>query len=200
EGRVAWRHAARAPSMTMMSDAPIGVVILAHRDDRLAALLGKRGLATVQLDLESDASVEQVASRLVAAIDAVVSDPAHRGLPIGLFVAGRCAAAAVIAGAQRIDLISAVVGAGCDRPELAGVWLQALRTPTLLIVGSQDTAVVRANRAAARAMVARHRVAVIPGANHLFEEPGALDEVAAAAGTWFVTHARAAWAVQKTVA
>jgi putative phosphoribosyl transferase len=174
----------------MMPESSVGFVIIGCCDDRLAAALGKCGLGTLQLGLDRDADVATVAARLIAALDAITVERIHGDLPIGLFCAGTCSAAALIAGAQRIDAVSSIVCVG-GLPELAGSWLQVLRTPTLLIVGSRDTPVLRANRDAARAMVARHRVTAISGATHLFAEPGARDEVTGVAAAWFVANAAA---------
>ena len=177
-----------------------GLVVFVHRgpfDVHVATLLHQRGLSTLLLDVEAahheslDATlrldVATLAERLIGAVDGIVAGGWHRGQPIGLFGGELGATAALITAARRIDVVSAVVCHG-GRPDLAGVWLEVLRTPTLLIVGSRDTSVLRVNRDAARSLVAPHEVAVIPGAAHRFEEPGALYEVAAAAGAWFARH------------
>lgn len=177
-----------------------GLVVFVHRgnpfDVRVASLLHQRGLSTLLLDVvtleearqgELDVTVGVRADRLIGAVDGIVAGGLHRGQPIGLFGGELGATAALITAARRIHVVSAVVCHG-GRPDLAGVWLAVLRTPTLLIVGSRDTSVLRVNRDTARTLVAPHKVAVIPGAAHRFEEPGAIDEVAAAAGTWFTRH------------
>src|SRR5690606_16934036 len=97
------------------------------------------------------------------------------------------AAAALIAAARRPAVIGAVVSRG-GRPDLAGADLPRVRAPTLLVVGGADDAVLELNRAAARCMTARCEVAVVPEATHLFEEPGALDQVAKLAGDFFAAH------------
>ncbi|HEU4734262.1 MAG TPA: dienelactone hydrolase family protein, partial [Kofleriaceae bacterium] len=131
--------------------------------------------------------VDLLAERLVAATDSITTVGRSRGLPIGYFGGSTGAAAALIAAARRPAQIAAVVSRG-GRPDLAGSSLAAVRAPTLFIVGGADTWVLQVNREAAARMTAPNRVQVIPGASHLFEEPGALDQVAWLAGSWFVEH------------
>jgi pimeloyl-ACP methyl ester carboxylesterase len=186
-----------------------GLVIFAHgsgssrhspRNRRVASQLHERGLATLLFDLLTageervdavDATlrfdVELLAERLVLATDSVVAGGRSRGLPIGYFGGSTGAAAALIAAARRPARISAVVSRG-GRPDLASGSLASVRAPTLFIVGGADTWVLQANRDAAAQMIAPHRVEVVPGAGHLFEEPGALDQVARLAGSWFAQH------------
>ncbi len=104
---------------------------------------------------------------------------------IGLFGASTGAAAALIAAAQRADRVAAVVSRG-GRPDLAGSWLPSVRAPTLLIVGGNDPQVIMLNRQAAESLRCPHELHIVPGATHLFEEPGALDEVARMARDWFL--------------
>lgn len=185
-----------------------GLVMFAHgsgssrhspRNRHVAALLNERGLATLLFDLLTadeeridaiDATlrfdVDMLAERLVAATDGIVAS-GRAPLPIGYFGSSTGGAAALIAAARRPALIAAVVSRG-GRPDLASGSLAAVRAPTLLIVGGADTWVLQANRDAAARMTASHEVAVVPGATHLFEEPGALDEVARLAGSWFLDH------------
>jgi dienelactone hydrolase len=108
-------------------------------------------------------------------------------LPVGLFGASTGAAAALVAAAERPSVVRAVVSRG-GRPDLAGEALAAVRAPTLLIVGERDATVLDLNRAAATRLAAPHEIAVVPGATHLFAEPGALDHVARLAGEWFERH------------
>lgn len=187
---------------------PAGLVMFAHgsgssrhspRNRHVARAFNDRGLATLLFDLLTadeeridavDATlrfdVEMLAERLVAATDSMVA----RGRvprPIGFFGGSTGAAAALIAAAKRPDLIAAVVSRG-GRPDLASSSLPAVRAPTLLIVGGADPWVLEVNRDAATKLLAPHRVAVVPYATHLFEEPGALDEVARLAGSWFLEH------------
>jgi alpha-beta hydrolase superfamily lysophospholipase len=190
-----------------------GLVMFAHgsgssrhspRNRHVAAMLHERGLATLLFDLltaneeridEIDTTlrfdVDMLAQRLVDATDSIVASGRSRDLPIGYFGGSTGAAAALIAAARRPTRIAAVVSRG-GRPDLAHDSLAAVRAPTLLIVGGADTWVLQANRDAAARMIAPHHVEVIPGATHLFEEPGALDEVARLAGAWFSDHFAAA--------
>jgi putative phosphoribosyl transferase len=131
--------------------------------------------------------VELLAGRLLAATDWLAAEQRTAGLPIGLF--GASTGAALLAAAERPQRIAAVVSRG-GRPDLAGAALGRVLAPTLLIVGALDPQVLELNRRAAGRLTCPHRLAVVPGAGHLFEEPGALDEVAGLAGTWFNTHLR----------
>lgn len=193
--------------------AATGLVMFAHgsgssrhspRNRHVAAMLHERGLATLLFDLltadeeridEQAATlrfdVEMLAERLVEATDSMIATGHTRGLPIGYFGGSTGAAAALIAAARRPAQIAAVVSRG-GRPDLAAESLAAVRAPTLLIVGGADTWVLQANRAAAARMTTLHRIEVIAGATHLFEEPGTLDEVAQLAGSWFLTQFAAA--------
>lgn len=189
-----------------LPEAPRGVVAFAHgsgssrhspRNRRVAATLREAGLATLLLDLLTPAEGEiddvtrelrfdipLLAERTVAAVDHLASDPATAGLPIGLFGASTGAAAALVAAAERPERVAAVVSRG-GRPDLAGAALGRVRAPTLLVVGGEDRAVLGLNEDAMRRLGGPARVHVLPGATHLFEEPGALDEVAALAADWF---------------
>lgn len=186
-----------------------GVVLFAHgsgssrhspRNRMVAEHLQEHRLATVLADLltpgeaaydaESGAlrfDIALLGARVSALVEwALVTDPV-RAAPIGLFGASTGAAAALVAAAERPDDIRAVVSRG-GRPDLAGEVLGQVRAPTLLIVGEHDRSVIKVNQQAATAMTAPHRIHVVPGATHLFEEPGALLNVADRAASWFVTH------------
>jgi predicted phosphoribosyltransferase/dienelactone hydrolase len=178
-----------------------GLVIFAHgsgssrhssRNRHVAELLGRRGLATLLLDLltpgeELDRAnvfdIELLAGRLLDATGWAEAGPATRGLPVGYFGASTGGGAALVAAARAGDAVRAVVSRG-GRPDLAGAHLGHVRAPTLLIVGGEDRVVLDLNRRAAAQMRAPCEIAVVPGATHLFEEPGALDEVAQLAGDW----------------
>ena len=185
-----------------------GIVVFAHgsgssrhsrRNRRVAEHLQRAGLGTLLLDLLT-ADEEQVdlrsrefrfdigllARRLVVAVDWLA---AHSGAArsLGLFGASTGAAAALVAAAERPDRVDAVVSRG-GRPDLAGPALARLAAPTLLIVGAADPQVLALNREAAERLAAPHRLEVVAGAGHLFEEPGALDAVARLAADWFVAH------------
>jgi pimeloyl-ACP methyl ester carboxylesterase len=190
-----------------------GLVVFAHgsgssrkspRNRLVAAALRERGLGTLLFDLltadeeiqdEVDArlrfNVPMLAERLAGVTDWLRGQEVVSGLPLGYFGASTGAAAALIAAAERPDEIAAVVSRG-GRPDLAGEWLAHVRAPTLLIVGGADREVLLLNREALQWIRAPKELAIVPGATHLFEEPGALDEVAALAGRWFVRHFGAA--------
>ncbi|GAB2761208.1 dienelactone hydrolase family protein [Streptomyces bullii] len=181
------------------------VVLFAHgsgssrhspRNRKVAADLRTAGLGTLLIDLLSEAEERQdmltaelrfdiplLGRRLMAAIDWLGAEPATRDLPVVLFGASTGAAAALVAAAARPDRVLTVVSRG-GRPDLAGDALDAVRVPVLLIVGGRDRQVQRLNEEAARRLHARHHLHVVPGATHLFEEPGALDRVAEAAREW----------------
>ena len=181
---------------------------IAPRNRHVAALLGARGLATLLFDLltadeeQLDAvtgtlrfDIDLLADRLTAATDSLSTTRPIRGLPIGYFGSSTGAAAALIAAARRPALVAAVVSRG-GRVDLAASSLATLRAPTLMIVGGADTWVHHMNRDAASKIAAAHRIEVIQGATHLFEEPGALDDVARLAGDWFLHYLDAAHARQ----
>src|SRR5687768_5079776 len=128
-----------------------------------------------------------LAERVVGAIDWLPSDSAVADLPVGSFGASTGAAAALIAAAERPQRVRAVVSRG-GRPDLAGDALPRVRAPTLLIVGSRDTEVIRLNRQAQAPLGGESRLEIVPGASHLFEEPGALEQVAALAREWFLRY------------
>jgi putative phosphoribosyl transferase len=189
-----------------------GIVVFAHgsgssrhssRNRMVARLLHQRGLATLLMDLltadEEEAErytrhlrfdIGLLAGRLQAAVGWLHRQAATEGLPVGLFGASTGAAAALVAAARRPDEIAAVVSRG-GRPDLAGDHLGDVQAPTLLIVGGADEVVVGLNQQALDQLRAEARLTVIPGATHLFEEPGALEEVARLAGDWFDDHFRA---------
>jgi putative phosphoribosyl transferase len=186
-----------------------GLVIFAHgsgssrfspRNRRVAASLEQRGLGTLLFDLLTaeeeriDAiegalrfDIPMLADRLIEVVDWSQLAAIARTSPIGLFGASTGAAAALIAAARRPHAVAAVVSRG-GRPDLAGPYLPRVRAPTLLVVGGADEEVLQLNRRAADRMTAFCRIAVVPGATHLFEEPGTLDQVARFAGDWFHVH------------
>ena len=182
-----------------------GLVVFAHgsgssrwstRNQYVARLLNERGLGTFLFDLLSEDevrdranvfNVELLASRLACATRWLRDHPAVRGLPIGYFGASTGAAAALWAAADPEAGVSAVVSRG-GRPDLAEDRLEAVAAPTLLIVGGDDEVVLELNREAATRLRCEHRLEVVPGATHLFEEPGTLRAAAVAAREWFVRH------------
>ena len=190
-------------------DAAAGVVAFAHgtgssrhspRNRRVAERLHEVRLGTLLLDLlteEEEArdlrtrelrfDIPLLARRMVAAIDWLEGEPATADLSVGCFGASTGAAAALIAAAQRPDRVRAVVSRG-GRPDLAGGELTSVEAPTLLIVGGADPVVIDLNRQAQEQLRCETRLEIVAGAGHLFEEPGALDQVAALARDWFLDH------------
>jgi putative phosphoribosyl transferase len=160
----------------------------------VARVLNEGGLATLLLDLltpeeERDRrnvfDVELLAGRVLDAIDWVRAEPRTRGLPVGIFGASTGAAAAVQAAADAPGSVAAVVSRG-GRPDLAGSALPRVKAPTLLIVGSRDDAVLQLNRSALGQLTCERKLVVVPGATHLFEEPGTLEIAAELARAWFL--------------
>jgi len=186
--------------------APVGLVVFAHgsgsgrlspRNNHVAEGLGRAGLASLLVDLltpeeELDRAnvfdIPLLAARLAGAAAWARHVPALAGLPIGYFGASTGAGAALLAASAEEADIAAIVSRG-GRPDLAGSRALAhVRAPTLLIVGSHDLPVLKLNRVAMRHMHARTELAIVPGAGHLFEEPGTLDRVIDHAARWFVRH------------
>jgi putative phosphoribosyl transferase len=192
----------------LLPEKPRGVVLFAHgsgsgrfspRNQAVAEYLRTRGLATLLMDLLTPVEAEDrqkvfaiplLAERLVRAAEWLHTQTNLTTLPLGVFGASTGAGAALTAAAKRPDLVRAVVSRG-GRPDLA-TGLSQVRAPTLLIVGSEDTTVVALNQRALAELGCEKRLELVAGATHLFEEPGALQEVAALAGTWFVQHLHAA--------
>lgn len=187
----------------------VGAVLFAHgsgssrlspRNRKVAADLQDAGLATLLFDLltEREEAVDRydahlfdigfLAQRLEVATDWALRDGAVRDLPIGYFGASTGAAAALVAAAASPEIVKAVVSRG-GRPDLAGEALTRVVAPTLLLVGGEDAAVLRLNQQAMRQMPdAPVQLEIIPGATHLFEGPGALEEVSRLAADWFRFH------------
>jgi len=192
-----------------MPEAARGVVLFAHgsgssrhspRNRYVARLLNEAKLATLLIDLltsDEEASdmrtahlrfdIDLLAERLVAATDWLRQYSDTRHFRIGYFGASTGAAAALVSAAERPQAVGAVVSRG-GRPDLAGPALARVRAPTLLIVGGNDFAVIELNRAALGQLRCEKRLVIVPGASHLFEEQGALDEVARLAREWFERH------------
>ena len=184
----------------------IGIVLFAHgsgssrhspRNPYVARALRERALGTLLVDLltmkeeQVDAlnghfrfDISLLADRLAGIIDWLHGEPVTRMLPIGLFGASTGAGAALVAASVRPAQVKAVVSRG-GRPDLAGPALPSVNAPALLIVGGDDTLVIELNRQAMAQMRTEVRLAIVPHASHLFEEPGALEQVAALAGDWF---------------
>lgn len=194
-----------AGDLSIPTDAR-GIVVFAHgsgssrhspRNRFVADTLRAGGLATLLMDLLTEAEEAEdvrtlalrfdiglLARRLVGATDWLAQQPDTSALPVGYFGASTGAGAALVAAAERPDAVAAIVSRG-GRPDLAGPSLASVRAPTLLIVGGSDAPVIEMNRDAMRQMSALTHLEIVPGATHLFEEPGALEQVATLARAWF---------------
>lgn len=189
----------------IVPDRACGIVVFAHgsgssrhspRNRFVADVLNRAGLGTLLFDLLTPAEeadrghvfdIELLATRLVQVTGWLTSRAEAAGLPVGYFGASTGAAAALWAAAAPSMDIAAVVSRG-GRPDLAMPRLDCVRAPTLLIVGSRDPIVLEMNRAAQARLTCENRLHVVPGASHLFAEPGALEVVAGLARDWFSTH------------
>ncbi|MDN3554873.1 dienelactone hydrolase family protein [Halomonas maura] len=191
----------------LVPERPMGLVVFAHgsgssrlspRNQQVARYLADQGLATLLFDLltvEENVidertralrfDIDLISSRLIGAVDWVGQASETRGLRIGLFGASTGAAAALIAAAARPEQVRAVVSRG-GRADLAGDQLAAVRAPTLLLVGANDPTVLRLNEQARQRIPGRCELVVVPGATHLFEEPGTLEAVQAHAARWLL--------------
>lgn len=189
--------------------ACIGLVVFVHgsgssrlspRNQHVASVLNSAHLATLLVDLltsDEEATdlrtarlrfdIPLLTDRVRGVLRWIDADPRLEQMMIGLFGASTGAAAALGAAAKAPDVVRAVVSRG-GRPDLAQQWLPAVTAPTLLIVGERDSDVLELNRAAAAALTCEHQLTIVPGATHLFEEPGALDHVAHLAAGWFTKH------------
>ncbi len=188
---------------------PLGTILFAHgsgssrhspRNQAVAAGLRSRGFATLLLDLltvdEEDVDeitrelrfdIGLLAERLVGATDWLRKQPGLSELAIGCFGASTGAGAALVCAAERPRAVAAVVSRG-GRPDLAGPALSKVRAPTLLIVGGEDRTVITINRRALAELRCEKELRIVPGATHLFEERGALEQVAEWTGEWFARH------------
>jgi dienelactone hydrolase len=188
------------------------VVLFAHgsgssrhsrRNRAVARFLRESGLATLLIDLltrreEAEDAVTGhlrfdiglLARRLIAVTDWLREEPATERLPVGYFGASTGGGAALVAAAERPEVFAVVSRGG--RPDLAGPALPRVKAPTLRIVGGDDVPVIEMNREAMAQMRAEVRLVIVPGATHLFEEPGALEQVAELAARWFEDHLPAA--------
>ena len=182
-----------------------GIVAFAHgsgsgrfspRNQFVARVLEKGGLATLLLDLleEEEAEdrekvfdIELLAERLQSAADWLSQEPQTHALRLGYFGASTGAGAALVAAARNPAAVAAVVSRG-GRPDLARDYLSAVQAPTLLIVGGNDDVVIELNERALRLLRCSKQLVIVPGATHLFEEPGALEHVARSARDWFARY------------
>lgn len=196
--------------LVVPADAP-GVVLFAHgsgssrhsvRNRYVASVLRQAGLGTLLFDLLTPAEeavdevtaeyrfdIDRLTRRLADAARWILAEPSTADRAVGFFGAGTGAAAALRAAAELGDRIGAVVSRG-GRPDLAGEALPLVTAPTLLIVGGADDVVITLNEQARARLRCGNRLHVVPGAGHLFAEPGTLEEVARAAAEWFDRHLR----------
>lgn len=195
----------RLPGILALPDRALGIVLFAHgsgsgrfspRNRMVASVLQEAGIATLLFDLLTAIEaadrrrvfdIDLLAERLLCATEWVRGRPETAGLPIGYFGASTGAAAALQAAAQQGAGIAAIVSRG-GRPDLAMAYLPKVQAPTLLIVGGADEPIIPLNREAYELLRAPKELVIIPGATHLFEEPGALEEVARLARDWFVQY------------
>ncbi len=190
-----------------MPAQPCGLVLFAHgsgssrlssRNRFVADYLRREGIATLLFDLltededrtyETRFDIDLLTRRLLGATTWLRQQPAARGLGLGYFGASTGAAAALRAAAELGSDIRAVVSRG-GRPDMALAELPRVTAPTLLVVGGHDDVVIQLNRQAYAALCAEKELSIIPGATHLFEEPGTLEEAARQAAAWFTRHLR----------
>lgn len=199
------------PSATLQADltlpgATAGLVVFVHgsgssrfsrRNQRVAAHFNALGLGSLLFDLltEDEYAIDQfsreyrfdialLSQRLEQVLGWLRQQPDTAALNYGLFGASTGAAAALIIAARLPEQVAAVVSRG-GRTDLAGEYQTQVRAPTLLIVGGNDTTVLALNRATEQQLACEHQLSVVPGASHLFEEPGKLEQVAELAGSWF---------------
>jgi dienelactone hydrolase len=195
----------------VLPDSAQGVVLFAHgsgssrhspRNRFVAEVLQQAGLGTLLIDLLTQQEEEidlhtrhlrfdigLLADRLIGAMHWLQRKSATAALRIGLFGASTGGGAALVAAAHQPDAVGAVVSRG-GRPDLAGAELAQVKAPTLLVVGALDVPVIELNRQAQAALRCKSELSIVPGATHLFEEPGTLEEVARLARDWFLRHLR----------
>jgi dienelactone hydrolase len=183
-----------------------GIVLFAHgsgsgrfspRNQYVAKMLNKAEMATLLIDLltkeeetvdmrtsEFRFDIDLLSERLIAATEWIKKNPSTKNLPLGYFGASTGAAAALRAAAKFPEDVKAVVSRG-GRPDLAMKYLSRVRAPTLLLVGGRDTVVLELNKEAMKNLLSEKKLDVVPGASHLFEEPGKLEEVARLSIDWF---------------
>ncbi len=193
----------------LLPESPRGIVAFAHgsgssrrspRNQYVAGMLREAGLGTLLFDLltlDEEAEdlitgrqrfdINLLSARLVGATDWLKSSKTTRDLGLGYFGASTGAAAALVAASKKPEMVKAVVSRG-GRPDLAGTALDKVKAPTLLIVGGNDEPVISMNRTAYTQLRAEKQMVIVPGATHLFEEPGTLEKVAGLARDWFLKY------------
>lgn len=184
---------------------PRGMVVFAHRSGKgrlnprnvaVARLFREAGLATFMIDLLRSEETEVVhnifdikllADRLLAAVEWAAQQPEAKGLRVGCLGTSTAAAAALQAAARLPESIRAVVSRG-GRPDLAKTFLPKVKAPTLLVVGENDSSATEQNQKAYKQLICTKELVIVPGASHLFEEPGTFDQVSAQARAWFLRY------------
>jgi putative phosphoribosyl transferase len=195
----------KLPGELALPAEALGVVVFAHgsgssrlspRNRFVSEVLHQRRIGTLLLDLLTDAEaedrgnvfdIELLGARLGEALSWLLQQPEASAFATGLFGASTGAAAALVCAARYPDRVAAVVSRG-GRPDLAGAHLRGVRAPTLLVVGGEDYEVLQLNRSAWRELQCEKRLEIVPGATHLFEEPGTLEAVAELAAGWFARY------------
>ena len=195
----------KLPGILTIPDGARGVIVFAHgsgssrlspRNTHVAQALNAQQLGTLQFDLLSEVEATDRANvfdipllgeRVAQALQWLKSYKAAAALPVGLFGASTGAAAALVAAADLPDVVAAVVSRG-GRPDLAAAALSRVVAPTLLVVGGEDDVVIGLNQQALMSLRCEKALTIVPGATHLFEEPGTLEQVIDVAGDWFLRH------------
>jgi len=198
-----------------LPENPCGVIVFAHgsgsgrfspRNQFVSHMLEEKAFATLLLDLldEEEAydrhnifNIELLAARLLCAADWVRQEQSIKNLPIGYFGASTGAGAALVAAAHKPESIFAIVSRG-GRPDLAADFLNGVKAPTLLIVGGRDDEVIQLNEKAMHSLHCQKQLVIVPGATHLFEERGTLQEAALLARDWFIQHLPASLTLENT--
>lgn len=193
------------PGVLALPSRCVGLVVFVHgsgssrnspRNQFVAQVMHSYGLGTLLMDLLTEPEamdrrkafdIDLLGARVMQTLQWLGARKGFERLPVGLFGASTGAAAALVAAAQKPTQVNALVSRG-GRPDLADIYLASVRAPTLLIVGGQDHDVLELNRRALDALSCPKKLEIVPGATHLFEEPGALDIAASLAGHWFEHH------------
>ena len=192
KGLVVFAHGSGSDPLSRRNLVDANYLADVLRQHRLSTLMFDLLTPTEATDRRKVFDIELLASRVGQAIEWAGLQPAVGRSCLGLFGVSTGAAAALCAAAARPNQVVAVVSRG-GRPDLVTADLQAVQAPTLLVVGTHDPQVLQLNRQAMRLLRCEKRLEVVPGATHLFEEPGAIDTVADLSGAWFANHFSTAW-------
>jgi pimeloyl-ACP methyl ester carboxylesterase len=186
-GLIVFVHGSGSSRFSRRNRAVADVLLRAQLGTLLLDLLTQSEERTDAVTAEFRFDIPLLAERTTGVVDWITTATRTASLPLGLFGASTGAAAALIAAAQRPQLVQAVVSRG-GRPDLAEAALESVTAPTLLIVGGLDEPVIELNRQALDRLSGERELQIVPGATHLFEEPGALQDVARLATNWFLDH------------